>query len=80
MTSYDNKDDPHQTTLVSQIRGVFSRGRMSGWNEGGRSDKGNDEEKKKCLTGILNNKGSRFHSCVFDICNFVGRYICHEKG
>ena len=35
---------------------------MSGWNEGGRSDKGNEEEKKKtqCLTGILNCKGLAF--------------------
>ena len=34
---------------------------MSGWNDGGRSEKGNnEEEKKRCLTGILNCKGVDF--------------------
>ena len=32
---------------------------MSGWNEGGRSDKENEEKKKKeCVNGILNCEGS----------------------
>ena len=40
---------------------------MSGWNEGGRSDKENEEKKKKkmeCVTGILNCKGLPAHQMV----------------
>ena len=29
---------------------------MSGWNDGGRSDKGSEEKKTKCVKGIYNCK------------------------
>ena len=46
------------TKNLQTVSEAISRGGMSGWNDGGRSEKGNnEEEKKRCLTGILNCKG-----------------------
>ena len=54
-------------TICTRTEQLFARGGMSGWNEGGRSDKENEEKKKKkmeCVTGILNCKGLHAHQMV----------------